>query len=567
MTVTLYQTCRSIGAHTLSRVLENQSAAGNLAGVAHPLADQRSVFDFLSSTEAYGADTNRVDVVTTHGAAIFLGCRDVYKVKQAVRYDYMDFSSLQRREAVCKREVQINKPFAPSVYRKAVAITRDEQGQFAIDGEGEIVEWAIHMNRFPEEDVLERIAERNEFDARLAALLGKQVADYHRGLMAENTHDGGLRIKEIINELNDAFEDRDLRVPCDLAVEFRAATKAAFEPALGHLDERAARGLVRRCHGDLHLRNIVLIDGTPTPFDALEFDERLATTDVLYDLAFLLMDMLHRGLNHQANIVFNRYVHFSWELTRDHGFRILPLFLAIRAAIRAMVRAQTALRSPAEAAALRHDCEKYLLESVAFFRPTEPKLIAVGGLSGSGKSSLCESLAPDVGKLPGALLLRSDLERKKMLDAHEFERLPVEAYDETTNRCVYKRLFERARIALEQGQSVILDAVFADGKNRLRAAEIAGELDIGFCGLWLDAPADVLIERVEGRRNDASDANAAVVKKQLESQRQHGETTSGGWRSVDASGSVEETRRNAESKLGPAFLDYCDNSLSPRGAP
>ncbi len=518
------------------------------------LETHKDVVDFLSSPAAFGDGSRTIDVITTHGAVVFLGDRDVYKIKQPVAYEYMDFSTLERRRQVCEREIALNRPFAPSIYLDVKAITREGDGELAIDGQGEIVEWAVHMRRFDEGHVLENLARSGGFDAALADRLGETLAGYHAALAVERTGDGALRIKEIIDELGRAFDDLGTVFPAERVDAFDRGCAAVFAASAAHLDMRAARGFVRRCHGDLHLRNLVLIDGVPTPFDALEFDERLGTTDVLYDLAFLIMDMLHLDMRGAANRVFNRYVRAGWELAAPEGFSVMPLFLALRAGIRAMVSAQTALRDPDHTAASNAEARRYLDQAVAFLNRQDAVLVAVGGLSGTGKSTLAADLAPVLGTAPGAVLLRSDLERKQMFDVPDLERLPAETYTREASDRVYARLIEKASIALAQGQAVILDAVFSTPGERCAAQQLAEQAGVRFQGLWLDAPTAVLRERVAGRHGDASDAGVAVVDLQAAhfDRLTAGETDA--WGMVDASGSQADTLARARARLAFAEL-------------
>jgi predicted kinase len=307
------------------------------------------------------------------------------------------------------------------------------------------------------------------------------------------------------------------------------------------LKQRAADGHVRRCHGDLHLGNIVLLEGQPTLFDAIEFDELLATIDILYDLAFLLMDLWMRGHKPHANIVLNHYLVRAGEKDNIAGLAALPLFLSCRAAIRAMV---TLDRLPHIADA---EVEKTLTELKAYFdlarqflEPDPPRLIAVGGLSGTGKSTLAGALAPYFGAAPGALWLRSDVERKLMFNVGIKERLSEVAYKPKVNQRIYETLNETAKAALTAGQSVILDAVFSRETERRAALQVAQESEVPFTGLWLRAPAEKMIERVELREGDASDADAAVVKRQLEY-----DTGDIDWHIVDAGSSPDNVLRSA----------------------
>jgi uncharacterized protein len=270
--------------------------------------------------------------------------------------------------------------------------------------------------------------------------------------------------------------------------------------------------LVRHCHGDLHLGNIVLLDGAPVLFDCLEFDEALAAIDTFYDLAFLLMDLLHRDLGALAQRLLTAYLDATWD---DAGTALLPLFLSCRAAIRAKVEgfaAQSEAGGAQEIAAAR----AYLDLAQRFLAPEPARLVAIGGVSGTGKSTLARALAPGLGAAPGAVTLRSDMIRKKLSGVAPTDRLGPEAYRKDVSVKVYNTLISRARTLLGAGHSVIVDAVYLERRDRVRIAQAAADAGVPFTGLWLTASAKTLLARVQGRKGDASDATAAVLQSQLE---------------------------------------------------
>ena len=320
--------------------------------------------------------------------------------------------------------------------------------------------------------------------------------------------------------------------------------RLAFAIVRPVLLKRGGAGSVRRCHGDLHLRNIALIDGEPTLFDAVEFSDEIASGDVLYDLAFLLMDLEERGLRAAANRLFNRYLapEPPDALT---GLVALPLFLSLRAAIRAKVEAAGADRLEGEKRdEARSLARRYFDLAIRFLAYLPPRLVAVGGLSGVGKSALGGALAPEIGRAPGALWLRSDLERKAMFAVAETAPLPASAYLSDVTRDVYHRLIDKARIALRAGQSVLLDATFATAAERSAAANAAAEVGVGFTGLFLDAPLATRLARIASRRDDASDADVDVARRQTMDP-----LSERGWKALDASGSLSDTTVLARARL------------------
>ncbi len=491
-----------------------------------PEREQQRVVDFLSSAKAYptpeaksvDSDTARPDSpskISTHCAHIFLFDHYVYKIKRAVKYSYLDLSTLAARHAMCLRELALNHPVLPDIYLDVVPITQEEDGSLRINGAGQAIEWAVHMKRFSEQLVLDNLASQNQLDNVIAANMGRSVAEYHAALPVATVSDGHARIKEVVHELIhelDKYETIFSRARLDKFTQSGLKELLSCESLL---NERALAGFIRRCHGDLHLRNMILYDGVPTPFDALEFDERMATTDILYDVAFLLMDLNHRGLTTQANIAFNQYILHSPE-QNIKGLRLLPLFMFCRAGIRAMTTAQAFQPDENSPAGCSDEACDYLDLALKYLNQSTPLLVAVGGVSGTGKSTQATLLAPTLGIPPGALLLRSDVERKHSLGFEATATLPDSHYTSHSSSSNYAFLLTKAEIALEAGISVIVDAVFLDEHQRLAIEALARKKGVRFAGLWLYAPYTLLENRVLNRRDDASDATVQVLNRQLE---------------------------------------------------
>ncbi len=500
--------------------------------------DQSEAIRFLMTPATYGG--KRPEHVETHGAHVFLAGDTALKIKRAVRYDYMDLSTLDLRERMLRRELELNRPVAPGIYRDVVPITRGPGG-LAIDGDGPPVEWVLRMHRFPKEDELIEVAARGDLDPALADELGGAVADFHMAAPLREA-DGAELIRAILDELDDAFVGMRQELGADRRSAFHDATRAALEHIAPLLRQRSAAGHVRRCHGDLHLRNLVLIGGRPVPFDALEFDEVLGTCDVLYDLAFLLMDLDRLGHGLAANVTLNAWL-LAFGGREDAGLAALPLFLSVRAAIRAMVTVQTD-HAAGRPGANDAEARDFLDEAMKALSPKPPLLVAVGGLSGTGKTLVSRRLAPGIGAMPGAVHLRSDLERKRLAGVGPLDHLPPDAYSGASGREVYAEMMQRAQTLLAAGQSVLADATWLLPAERAALQQVARRARVPFKGLWLDAPVQVLLERVSKRTADASDADAAVVR--LQHGRDPGRI---GWTRVDASGSPETTLNRALAVL------------------
>jgi predicted kinase len=328
-------------------------------------------------------------------------------------------------------------------------------------------------------------------------------------------------------------------------------SRAALDRLKPLLRARGKQGLVRRGHGDLHLGNIALIDGRPVPFDALEFDPLVAAGDVLYDLAFLLMDLTERGLRQPANTVLNRYLAETRRAADLDALAALPLFMSVRAAIRAKVTAARLEAAPDKRDSLTKAARTYFGFACSLIDPTPPRLVAVGGLSGTGKSVLGRALASYIPPAPGAVHLRSDVERKVLFGVAETERLPAEAYSGEVGARVYASLCDKARRILSAGHSVIVDAVFARPEERSAIAAVAAAAGAPFDGLFLVADLANRLERVGSRRNDASDAEATIVAQQQ--CYQLGEID---WTEVDASGTPDDTLSRAQAAIKQASCGF-----------
>lgn len=479
-----------------------------------------------------------LQVAETHVSRIFLAGDRAWKLKKALTLPYLDFATLQQRHAACEREVELNRRTAPELYLGCRAVYRDVSGRLSLAQQGEPVEWLIEMRRFPADATFDHLAAAGKLDAALIERLADTIAAFHAE--AETVDADATDTVTRTLAFNDAaFERRapDCLADADLAA-FRAALQAEFERQRPLLAARKATGRMRHGHGDLHLRNIVLIDDRPTLFDCLEFDDDLAEIDTLYDLAFLLMDLLQHGCADLANRALNRYLEASGDY---EGLPLLPLYVALRAAIRCHIAAMTA--------AGREDARGYLALARRALCSEDARLLAVGGYSGTGKTTVARDLAARLGGYPwGAVVLRSDVLRKQLQGRALTERLPPESYTAEASRQTYTALLDGAERLLRAGSSVVLDAVFGKAQERMAAAAVAESCSVAFSGLWLAAPREALIRRVAGREGDASDATAAVVRWQLEHLQPPSDVEQA-WAAVDAAGDRTATLARARAAL------------------
>jgi uncharacterized protein len=502
---------------------------------------QEEVFAFLADPATHG--DQKVHRIDTHAASVFLAGDRALKIKRAVRFPFLDYSTLGKRKQACEAELAVNAAYAPEIYRGVQAITREADGRLAIGGSGAAVEWAVEMRRFDEKRTLDHLA--GEIDDDLAEALGRAVAAAHAQAPAVQPTAWIDALGSYIDEHVEAFGAHTDIFPAAENDALARASRAAYDRIVPLLTERGRRGLIRRIHGDLHLGNIVLIEGRPVLFDAVEFSDIIASGDVLYDLAFLLMDLLERGLAQPANIVFNRYLAETRRPDDLDALAALPFFLSMRAAIRAKVTvARAELAPPAKRPPIARSARGYFSFALAAIAPPARKLVAVGGLSGTGKTVLARALAPRLKPMPGAVIVRSDIERKALFGVAETEKLPADAYDEEITARVYAMLTEKARRVLAAGHAVIVDAVFADPRERAGLEAMAKSANIPLHGLFLTADLDTRIARVGSRARDASDADASLAKAQERYDLGRLE-----WTAIDASGTPAETLARAGAAL------------------
>jgi hypothetical protein len=505
--------------------------------------DQSAVFEFLGKPTTFGVKTvRRID---THAASVFLAGDRAIKVKRAVRYPFLDYSTLEKRKAACSAELDVNRQFAPQLYRRVVPITRETDGTLTFDGKGEPVEWAVEMTRFDENETLDRRAGRGELDDTLTGKLAIAVAAMHERAPAVDPESWIAALEGFVADNTAAFRMHGELFPSPSVADLDRQSQAVLARLRPLLRTRGALGLIRRGHGDLHLGNIAVLDGEPVAFDALEFDPVIAAGDVLYDLAFLLMDLVERGLMSAANTVLNGYFSAARRLEDCDGIAALPFFMSLRAAIRAKVTAaRLDLGAARDRKADARSARRYFDLALELLTPAKPFAVCTGGLSGTGKSLLARQLAPTLAPAPGALVFRSDVERKALFNVAATDRLPADAYRAEVSETIYRLLTDKAARVVRAGHSVIVDAVFAKVDER-RAIEAATDVTgAAFRGLFLYADLPTRVQRVGGRGPDASDADAAVARKQEEFE--FGDI---GWTVIDASGSPEQTLAQARAAI------------------
>lgn len=488
--------------------------------------DQTDAIAFLRDLHTHGCDA--VEHIETHISQIVLVGNRAFKMKRAVKLPYADFSTPELRLKACEREVELNGVTAPGLYIGVRRIVRDQDGRLHF-GDGELVEPVIEMVRFDQNALFDRMAVDGSLNASLLTQAARMVARYHSRAPVVHRGSGSANIAAVLAINTAGFATSHVFDETEVAV-----ITQLFEEALGEnkpiLDGREASGKVRLCHGDLHLRNICLIDGQPRLFDCIEFNDQIATVDTLYDLAFLLMDLWHRGFPQLANLVMNRYLD---ETDDEDGFVLLPFFMAIRAAVRAHVLA-TQVAEDGSAAHLVSEARSYFDLVRSLLAKVQPRLILIGGLSGSGKTTVADALAAWLGAPPGARVIESDRIRKALHGVPAEVHLGADAYRPRVSEKVYSEMARRSLALLKAGGSVVADAVFGRSANRQLIEAAAKSAGVQCKAIWLDAGTSILRKRVANRDGGPSDADLSVLTRQISGERE-GLT----WRMINAERRVE----------------------------
>lgn len=444
---------------------------------------QDDVIRFLSDPATYDLDDGRVERVETHCSIVFLAGECAYKLKRAIRYAALDYTTLALRQRACAAELTLNRRTAPDLYVGVRTVTRDSSGRLAFNGTGPIVDCIVVMHRFAQSDLFDRLAGSGGLTSEIMCSLGASIARFHAATEITPAHGGSEAISRVV-----AANDHELaKVGTELdgvgVGALSECTEAALHRVAPLLDRRRAEGKVRRCHGDLRLANICLFAGRPTMFDCIEFNDEISCIDVLYDLAFLLMDLHMLGRDDLGNAAFNAYLDASPE---SEGLRALPLFLALRAATRSYALAGSARRrrDRRQATRLLASARHHIDAGQAFLALPAPTLIALGGEPEERRHALAGMLASLASPVPGA--------RRLSLTERGDARWQV------------------AREVLAAGCSVLIDDDFTDAPDREDAAEVALRSSVRFFGFWL-GPPPIGLDRSDWRVADGTFAAAAAA--------------------------------------------------------
>lgn len=477
--------------------------------------------DALKNPATYPHPVSQIHVAETHISWVALTGDWAYKLKKPVNFGFVDFTTLDLRQAACHEEVRLNRRTAPELYDDVVTLTAEPSGP-RFGGTGPILEYAVRMRQFRQEDMLDQRLTRGELSDDDVTTLAREVACLHRQAAVASVESpfgepDSIRatVQECLNDLMRASLPADTRIHIDQLNEW---TNAEWNRLKETFMERKRNGWVRECHGDLHLGNLVLYRGRPTLFDCLEFNPELRWTDIICDVAFLVMDLHDRGASSLAWQVLNEWLQQTGDY---HGLRVLKYYLVYRALVRAKVaalRLQQPDLSPIDLQQHQQHLHSYAELASMLARPVSPAVLLMNGVSGSGKSFVARQLASSL----GAVQIRSDVERKRLFGVWPTPAASLpkqsEMYGSHATRQTYQRLQTLTRDIVHSGYPVIVDAAFLRHSDRLTFAAMAEELSVPFVIVACSASESELRRRVSARQSvgqDASDADVDVLDQQL----------------------------------------------------
>ncbi|RKT46939.1 AAA family ATPase [Thiocapsa rosea] len=474
------------------------------------------LIEALMRPDAYPHPAEPVEHIETHISHVFLAGAFAYKLKKPIDLGFLDFSTLERRRRCCEEELRLNRRLAPDLYLGVVAVT-GTPGTPRIGGSGPVQEYAVQMHRFRQEALLDR----QELSGELIDRLAEEIEEFHARIPVADTESPfGTPEAVLAPMVENLVQIRACALepdPRDCLERLETWTRGRWHALIPTIERRRRNGYVRECHGDMHRGNIALVEGEIRIFDAIEFNASLRWIDTASEIAFLIMDLEESGATPLARRFLNRYLERSGDFEL---LALLDLYKVYRALVRAKVmaiRLGQADLDPAQVARDRSTCMRYLELAESYIRPRSPRLLIACGLSGSGKSHMARLLRE---ALP-LIHLRSDIERKRLFGISETAstRASLDAgiYFPTATAWTYARLLRLAEAILGYGYDVLVDATFICAGRRAPFWDLARRYRIQAAILALDAPVEVLRDRIRCRRaenKDASDADVRVLERQ-----------------------------------------------------
>lgn len=477
----------------------------------------------MMNPEVYDHPVSHIELIETHISWVILTGDFAYKIKKPVDFGFLDFSTLEKRRRCCEQELQLNRRLAPEIYLDVVAITGTKDKP-RISAEGDAFEYAVKMTQFPQSAQLDNMLTAGELEPEHIDAISHMVAEFHQTVaVANDSMDYGnkdLVYQPVEENFSQIKAHLDVDLYADKLETLAQWCGAEFRKLETIFENRKHTGYVRECHGDMHLRNLLWLDGRAIAFDCIEFNPALRWIDVLSEVAFLVMDLQDRKQPQLANRFLNHYL----ELSGDYpGLPVLPFYLCYRAMVRAKVNAlrlQQKALSAAERESAIAEFESYLDLAISYTQLPTLKLIIMRGLSASGKSTVSQQLLEKF----SAIRIRSDVERKRLFNIASSDhstgvktsnKIDSGIYNAQASQQTYAKLAELASQIISAGYSVIVDATFLQHAQREIFQTLADQLAVPYIILEVTAPAETLRQRIRQRKSDVSDADLSVLEQQL----------------------------------------------------
>ncbi len=485
------------------------------------LANDNSLIQRLLYPDCYEHPVEQVELLHTHISWVLLAGQYAYKIKKPVKFDFLDFSDLNKRKHFCEEELRLNQRFSPDIYLAVVPITSDNT-TIRMNGKSTPLEYAVKMRRFSQEARLDNMLVHHQLSPHHIDNFAQRIASFH--LIAPHASDNSLfaAADNVCKPIAENFEQikQCIKEPTitDQIQALSLWAKHRHQQLYAVFEQRKALGFIRECHGDLHLANMALIHQQATLFDCIEFNESFRWIDVMSEIAFLCMDLD----DHHCPSLAWRFLNNYLSLTGDYaGLQVFNYYLAYRAMVRAKVSClqltQTDL-SDTEIKQTQKKFQGYILLAKQYTVPRDTPLIITHGLSGSGKSTLTQILLEKL----GAIRIRSDIERKRLFDlhsrSHAEDHIKQNRYSEKSFQATYQHLTDMARLIISCGFPVIIDATFLKQSQRQRCQSLARQLQVPFIILDCQAPKHILQKRITHRlqqTNDASEADLHILDQQI----------------------------------------------------
>lgn len=478
------------------------------------MVNHNSLIESLSQADFYPHPVDQpIEVLQTHISYIFLTGEYAYKLKKPLDLGFLDFSTLEKRRYYCYQELELNQPIAPDIYLEVFPITQ-QNDTLEINGQGEPIDYILKMRQFPQSALFSEMEKAGQLTESLLAQLGKKVARFHQNAKT-NDYISQFGEPETIKEaINNNYQQTEKYIGIAQTqqqfTETKAFTDNFFQTYNSLLNQRKNNNFIRECHGDLHLKNICWWQDKIQLFDRIEFNEPFRFVDVMYDVAFTVMDLQFRGCSHLGNVFLNNYLEYTgdWE-----GVPILPLYLTRQAYVRAKVNSlllddtNVAEEKKQEAT---QQASKYYHLAWQYTQPQQGRFWMMSGLSGSGKTTVAREIA----KHFNAIHLRSDAVRKHLAGIDIEEEGAQEIYRPEMSEKTYDKLLEIGTHLASQGWRVILDAKYDRQHYRKAVIAAANSHNLPLQIIHCDAPIEVLRDRVTGRQSDISDATASLLTQQ-----------------------------------------------------